>query len=133
MKENLVVLYDGQCNLCVNTVNVLRKLGTTANLEYIDLQQADVSAIVPNVDQSQLLAQLHVVEAEGQLFRGADAIVRIMRTIPQLRWISFIYRIPGLKPLADVLYRIIAKHRYRLFGRKDECESGVCKLPDRHS
>jgi len=132
-QERLVLLYDGECNLCLNTVALLRKIRTTADLIMVPLQEAPPELLPMGVAREELLAQLHVTDGSGKLYRGPEAVVRIMRTVPSLRWIGFLYRLPGMKKPAELLYRLIAKHRYRLFGRTDPCESGACRLPERPS
>ncbi|WP_135555030.1 thiol-disulfide oxidoreductase DCC family protein [Paenibacillus cymbidii] len=129
MKEQLTVLYDETCVLCRRTVDTLGKLRTTAKLVMLPLQSAPSAMLPAGYAREELLAQLHVIDEDGRLYRGADAIFRIMRSVPSLRFVAPLYRIPGMKPLADSIYRIVAKHRYRLFGQVgDDCSSGSCKL-----
>jgi len=128
----LILLYDGQCNLCLRSVETLRGLPMAADVKMVSLQEADLDEISPNrpLTRDQLLAQLHLVDpGSGDIYAGADAVVRVLRTVPQLAWIERIYRLPGLRPVAGFMYRQIARHRYRLFGRKEEdCTSGSCQI-----
>lgn len=129
MEEKLTVLYDDTCVLCRRTVDTLSKLRTTAKLVLLPLQSATPAMLPAGFAREELLAQLHVIDEGGRIYRGADAVVRIMRSVPSLRFVAPLYRIPGMKPLADFLYRFVAKHRYRLFGQVgDDCASGSCQL-----
>ncbi|MDF2925109.1 MAG: hypothetical protein K0R57_4023 [Paenibacillaceae bacterium] len=128
-RERLTLLYDAQCNLCLATVAKLRTLRTNAELAMVPLQTASPDMLPANVSMEELLKELHVVEEDGTVYRGAEAIVRIVRTIPALSWLAPLYGLPGLRRLAQVLYRLVARHRYRLFGRQDEsCSNGLCLL-----
>jgi predicted DCC family thiol-disulfide oxidoreductase YuxK len=130
--EQLIVLYDGNCILCLKSVDGLSKLKTTVPLKLLPLQEADVAELFPgDTSVNDLLAQIHVIERQGEeqhVFRGPDAVVRILRTVPSLAWLEKIYRLPGCKSIASLLYRLIAKYRYQLFGKKDDCDSGACQI-----
>jgi predicted DCC family thiol-disulfide oxidoreductase YuxK len=127
MKE-VTLLYDAECVLCTNSVRTLRKLKTSVPLRMISLQEADLEVLLPGTSFAELQAQIHVIDTDGQVYKGADSIICILKTVPSLKWISWLYRIPGLKPMADLMYRWVAKNRYKLFGKVDSCDSGACEL-----
>lgn len=132
--EYWVLLYDGTCNLCLRSVETLKRLRLPDTLEMMPLQQADLALLSARLGTpllaEELLAQMHLLNlSDGQVYRGADAVVRALRLAPRFGWLERAYRLPGLRPAAGLLYRWIAANRYRLFGRRaDECESGACRL-----
>jgi predicted DCC family thiol-disulfide oxidoreductase YuxK len=128
--EHLTLLYDARCVLCTRTVETLRRLEVRADLCMIPLQEADAALLPPGITREELLAQLHVIDGGGMLYRGVDAVVRILRTVRGLAWLAALFRVPGMKPLADTVYRLIARHRYRLFGSREDCGDGACSLHD---
>ncbi|MBO7745507.1 DUF393 domain-containing protein [Paenibacillus sp. MWE-103] len=135
-REKLIVLYDGTCNLCLASVRRLKELQSTAILRFIPVQSLeDTYETIPElsaVTEDQLLTKMHVVEMDGTVHAGAAGVVRILRTVRGWRWLAPLYRVPGLRGVADLLYRIIAGRRYEWFGRSDEsCHEGVCALPKR--
>ena len=130
MSKHLIMLYDMHCVLCTNAVARLKKLHSTADIEYLPLQDEKAKSFLPeNYSIEQLYGEIHVIDKiSEQIWRGAEAIVYIMTTVPSLRMIAILYHIPGMKPVAAFIYRWIAKHRYQLFGRIDECTSGECRI-----
>lgn len=126
--EGLLLLFDERCVLCRETVQTLSGLQTSVPLTMLPLQQVDVADIIPGMSQEELLAQLHVVTQHRDVFKGADAVFRILREVPSYRWISRLEGAPGFRRAARMLYRVIAKHRYRLFGKVDDCPDGTCSL-----
>jgi len=129
--EKLLLLYDGECNLCLATVEKLSRIRTQAELTMLPLQEADPHRLPKGIQREDLLAELHVVDGEGRLYKGADAVIRIIRTVPGLAWLAGLYRVPGMKRPAHGVYRLVAKYRYRLFGKKaDACSNGACRLPN---
>ncbi|MEX2105204.1 MAG: DUF393 domain-containing protein [Bacilli bacterium] len=131
MKDNrLIIIYDGQCVLCTRTVVKLMALRTTAIIESIPLQDERTTILLPEGYNRDLLdKEIHVIDiSNGHMIRGADAIVYVMTKLPSLRFVSIMYRIPGMKWLSSRIYQWIAKHRYDLFGKIDECDSGHCRM-----
>lgn len=128
--HRLIVIYDGHCVLCTRTVSRLMKLRTTSSIESMPLQDNRVVTLLPvDYDRDQLDKEIHVMDmSNGRIIRGADAIVYIMTKLPSLRLVSFMYHVPGMKWVASRIYRWIAKRRYDLFGKTDECDSGYCSI-----
>ncbi|SEM68401.1 thiol-disulfide oxidoreductase DCC family protein [Paenibacillus sp. OV219] len=135
-REKLIVLYDGECILCLASVKRLKELQSSAIVRFIAVQAlGETYETIPGLDHvttEQLLSKIHVVEMDGTLHAGAAGIVRILRTTRGLRWLAWLYRVPGLHSAADGLYRIIAAKRYDWFGKADQsCHEGACSLPPR--
>lgn len=131
MKDNrLIIIYDGHCVLCTRTVARLMTLQTTAVIESIPLQDERTVTLLPEgYNREQLDKEIHVIDmSNGLIIRGADAVVYVMTKLPSLRFVSIMYRIPGMKWLASRIYQWIARHRYELFGKTDECDSGHCRI-----
>ena len=56
----------------------------------------------------------------GQAWRESDAALRLTRYLAApWSWLAGLRFVP--RPLRDAAYRLIARHRYRLFGRSDAC------------
>ena len=130
----LKVVYDGECNLCLATAAKLQAIRTESRLEWIALQslasgETPAWPAIAGIPPDRLAAQLHVTDEAGRLYGGSDAIMRLLRDVPSLKWLGVIGSRPGFRPLTAWVYRLIARYRYRLFGRKDACANGVCALP----
>lgn len=127
--RKLTLLYDAKCRLCTQTVEVLRGLRTDAELEMQPYQSADLERLIPGASLPELEAEIHAVDETGRIYKGADALILVLTTVSSIRWIAVFYRIPGMRPVAQLLYRWIAKSRYKLFGREDEdCPEGTCSV-----
>jgi predicted DCC family thiol-disulfide oxidoreductase YuxK len=99
-------------------------------IESISLQDVSVMELLPEgYDRDQLDREIHVIDmSNGLINRGADAVVYVMTKLPSLRFVAWMYHIPGMKWLASRIYQWVAKHRYKLFGKTEECDSGHCQL-----
>lgn len=129
----LVVLFDRDCGVCCETVRTLRRWDREHRLEFVALQDASGSGR-PVLEQlagsARLADQLHVVdEATGSVSVGGQAALTILDALPGgwlLRpWAS----LPPTGVAADVLYRIVSRHRQTvawLIGLPDEV---ACPVP----
>lgn len=66
---------------------------------------------------------------EGRIYERSDAALRIARHLEGLRFM----RIFGIVPrfMRDGIYNLIARSRYRLFGKRDECMIPTAELKER--
>lgn len=132
----LVMLYDGQCALCVQSVRLVRPLDWRGAIEVVDLQRwEDMRRHLPQVahlDDDALLGAIHVVRPDGQVLAGYAGVREVTRQLPLLAWLYPLLGLPGVAWLGDHVYRWVAAHRYqfnRIFGGPTACEGGTCKLP----
>lgn len=75
-------------------------------------------AVVHMADRPELLAaygleprhlsrRLYIMEADGQMYAGIDAMIRIWRHIPAYRWRAWVLEIPGFHLTACYIYEMI--------------------------
>ena len=49
----------------------------------------------------------------------SDAALTVLSLLPRWRWVRLLRLVP--KPLRDAAYDLVARNRYRIFGRYEEC------------
>ncbi len=129
------VIYDGECNLCSNLVQVLERLDQGRQFHYVPMQDQQTldqwSITSEDCEQGMIL----ISEADPQQrWQGSDAAEEIARLLPAGDLFIKAYRaLPGLKSLGDRGYEQIRDHRYDWFGRRSEiyragCSSGSCEV-----
>ncbi|MFC3798314.1 thiol-disulfide oxidoreductase DCC family protein [Cohnella sp. GCM10012308] len=133
----LTVYYDGECKLCLTAVDRLRRSRTRSELRFVPLQAVPAGSLagVPGAsgapeaeaDAGHLSQILVKDETAGKVTGGADAVMLLLRDMPGLAWLGRLGALPGLRLLSAAVYRLVAKYRYRLFGRSDACEDGSCR------
>jgi predicted DCC family thiol-disulfide oxidoreductase YuxK len=121
--EPTIILFDGVCNLCSRSVRFVIARDPHAHFRFAALQSeaarricAERSISMPTALEPDSI----VVIADGKSLERSDAALAIAARLP-LPWsLLRIFRaIP--RPLRDWLYRLVAKNRYRWFGRTDAC------------
>lgn len=69
------------------------------------------------------IGELKFVDDGGRMSGGAEAIARTLMTgHGPIAWAARTYFVPGIRQLANVGYRAIARRRYRLSGTCDDCK-----------
>ena len=120
--EAPVVLFDGVCNLCNGAVQFILDHDRTRVLRFASLQSEGGRALLarygmraPEGDPETIV----VVEGD-RVYERSTAALRIARhlTFPYSLARAFVI-VP--RPLRDLVYRFVARHRYRWFGRTNEC------------
>lgn len=123
-----VVFYDGVCGLCDRTVQFLLAEDRERVLTYAQLQGVTAKEALDSVENAGDLRSVVFAENFGssseQISTRSAGILRILDTIGGFwRVISWLRVIPSF--LRDAVYRLVARYRYRWFGKFDSC-----KLPD---
>ena len=125
----LIALYDGSCRFCTREAKRLARIGG-GHVESRSFQEAGALDAFPGVSHDACMQRLHVIAPDGRVFAGAEAVARIVATVPVVGYVAFGYYVPGLRQVSEWAYGLVAKNRYKLFGRTDEpCDDGgTCHL-----
>lgn len=114
-----IVFFDGVCGFCNRTVNWLLIRDTSQKLRFAPLQGTTAAEMLP--EQIRVRLDSLVLTMNRQVFLRTAAVCRILMILGG-RWKLLgimLWLIPV--PLRDLGYRIIARVRYRLFGKLDSC------------
>jgi predicted DCC family thiol-disulfide oxidoreductase YuxK len=114
------VLYDGDCNFCRRTVRRLQRLDRDDRLALVPYQDREVAEFFAWLSRDALEDSLHVVSPAGEVWTGARAVERLVPLLRGGRVPALIFRLPLVRPLADRVYRWIARNRHRL-GCGEHC------------
>lgn len=124
-----LLLYDGECRFCCASAARLGQLAGPKVLP-ISLHAPGLLAAL-GIAQDEAMAAMHLVTPAGDIYRGLEAAVQALRHRPLVGGLTKAYYVPGLRQLADLGYRLIARYRYAIMGRRiaaGECEGGSCSV-----
>lgn len=112
-----IVLFDGVCNLCNSTVDLLIRIDRKNCLQFGSLQGEAARKLIGNLADLDSI----VVVVDRSIFRESDAIIQIGLSLGGIfRILAMIFRLIP-RPVRDLFYRGVAIRRYRLFGRRNTC------------
>jgi predicted DCC family thiol-disulfide oxidoreductase YuxK len=115
------VIYDGDCNLCSNLVQLLERIDRGNKFRYISMQ--DETLATYGITAADCEAGMILLDNENVNLRwqGADAAEEIGRSLPLGHLFVSAYRsLPGVKTLGDGVYAQVRDNRYDWFGRRVE-------------
>ncbi|MFZ6051083.1 thiol-disulfide oxidoreductase DCC family protein [Halocola ammonii] len=113
-----IVFYDGTCGFCNRTVNLLLEADREGNLRYAALQGKTAEELLPK-DLREDLDTFVLWDGETSHTKS-DAALEVIRYLPKRhRWLRIFRFIPGF--IRNGVYSLIAKYRYRIFGRIQSC------------
>lgn len=116
------LLFDGVCNLCNGFVQFVIGHDRSGYFRFAALQSEAGRALLaahgtppPAEPESVLLVE------DGRVYSHSTAVLRVGRHLgwPYRPLAALGTLLP--RPLRDALYRFVARHRYRWFGRQDSC------------
>jgi len=118
--EKQIILFDGVCNFCNFWVNFVLKRDKKDLFRFVALQSEKARELTSrlNIDTSNL--DTFVLIVGEKFYIKSTAALMVCKKLNSLLKILFPFII--LPPFfRDFIYDIIAKNRYKLFGRKESC------------
>jgi predicted DCC family thiol-disulfide oxidoreductase YuxK len=120
MSDHPIILFDGVCTLCNGWVQFIIKRDSPALFRFATLQSQTGQRLLAQYGLSLRSMETMVLIDGGSAFTKSDAALRIARYLP------------GVWPLFDILcivprflrnraYDLVARNRYRWFGKHDVC------------
>ena len=114
-----IILFDGVCNLCNSSVQVIIKKDPAGKFKFASLQgdagqkllkkhgiSTDINSFVL-IENEKIYMKSNAALCVGKQLNGAWKLAPVFFIIPRI--------------IRDYLYDIIAKNRYKWFGKKESC------------
>lgn len=115
-----LILFDGYCNLCNSSVQFIIARDPGAKFHFSALDSAPARIILEKLTVAGPLPDSMVLIEDNKLFTRSTAALRIARRL-RLPWPLLYVFVIIPRPIRDWLYDIVARNRYRWFGRRDTC------------
>ncbi len=121
--RHAVVLFDGECNLCNRSVRFVLARDHADRFRFASLQS----------DTGRALLEQHKVTGAGAGENGSIVLIeqgepstRSTAALRIARRLNFPWRLLAVfllvpRPLRDAAYNLVARNRYRWFGKTDSC------------
>ena len=120
-----VMLYDGVCNLCNDSVHFVLRRDKAAIFRFAALQSGIARELLAPFDIRPELDTIYLIE-EGKLYDRSSAALRIMQRL-RFPWPLMAVFLIVPKPLRDAVYGWVGRNRYRWFGQTE-----ACQIPDQN-
>ena len=127
--DRLLVIYDGFCGLCNTSIRWLLVRDRKDRLRFVPSNDPTLAALLaahpqpadPSGVPSSILVVRQAFSPRPQVLIRSRAVLAALRELPQ-PW-PVVAALLGLVPvfLADPVYRLIARWRYRIWGKLESC------------
>lgn len=126
----ILILFDGVCNLCNGLVQFIIKRDAAEKFKFASLQSDFGKAQLIHYSLNPESLRSVIVIDNDAAFEQSDAILHIAWHLGIPWKFFFVFKILP-KFFRDACYNLIAKYRYRLFGKQDQCMIPTADLKTR--
>ena len=124
-----IILYDGVCVLCSGWMRFVLRRDRDALFRFTPIQSDYGAALARGLGIDPANPDTNAVIWQGVAYRRSDAALRVVSLLPGLGWVRWFHIVPRF--LRDAVYRLIARTRYRVWGRHAVCDLGDRSCADR--
>ena len=117
MGKKEIIIVDGKCVLCNSITKWLIKKDKNNIFEIASLESEYIKKNFQNIYN---VASVAVVDSLGNVFQKSLAILYILKRIDKLFLIQILIKLLPLF-LTNFFYDLVAKTRYKIFGKYDQC------------
>lgn len=118
---NATVLFDSSCNLCNGLVRFIKRRDKRKLFCFVSMQSEEgrkllLSAYLPVNEMNTA-----VYITKGRIYLRSSAMLNILKDLGRGWKILYVFiTVPPF--IRDFAYKVVARNRYHLFGRKDCCK-----------
>ncbi|MDN3016013.1 thiol-disulfide oxidoreductase DCC family protein [Paenibacillus sp. BSR1-1] len=114
-----IVLFDGVCNLCNDSVQFILKRDINKSFKFASLQGETGQKLLNQYGLNPAMNSFVLIE-NNKPYLKSTAALRVCRKLRGTwRLFSLLILIP--KPFRDFVYGVIANNRYKWFGKIESC------------
>ena len=120
LKTKKIILFDGVCALCNNFIVFIAKNDKKDIFRFLPLQNKNINQFIDakNINIKNLKSII-LIKDNNPIYKS-NAAIEILINLNNLYLLCKIfYIIP--KKIRDMVYELIAKNRYRVFGKVENC------------
>ncbi|MBK6975792.1 MAG: DUF393 domain-containing protein [Cytophagaceae bacterium] len=121
-----VIFFDGVCNLCNGTVRFIIKLDRKRHFRFSSLQSEFAKHTLEPFGIDTTNPDTIILLVDNIIYQKSEAVFRITRQLSRINFLIPFKFLP--KKINDGIYDFIAKNRYIIFGKKEECPLPADKL-----
>lgn len=123
-QEELLVLFDGVCNLCNRSVQFILKRDKKKRFRFATLQGDTAKRILAAAGLKADELNSFILVENGKIYTRSSGALRLCRKLSGAWPLLYGFIIVPCF-IRDAVYKWIAKNRYKWFGKKE-----TCMIPD---
>jgi predicted DCC family thiol-disulfide oxidoreductase YuxK len=117
--DDNVILYDGVCIFCSRWIRFVATRDVARRFRFTPIQSDYGTRLAQAFGIDPKDPDTNAVVHGGVAWLKSDGALTVLGALPGWGWTRVFFVVP--KPLRDVVYGLVARNRYRIFGKYDEC------------
>ena len=119
-KNKTIILFDGECAMCNNYILFVAKNDSDDNFRFLSIQNKKIIELKKTYAiEEDNISSICIID-NNKIKRKSRAVLKIVSMLKfPYNLLTVFYIIPNF--LRDIIYDLVAKNRYRIFGKVDEC------------
>ena len=113
------MVFDGVCNFCSWSVRFILKNDAHGRILFAPMQGETGRALLEQNGIDPTNADTFLFVDGGSVYTRSDAALEIARYLGSWRYLRVLRVVP--RGLRDWAYSVLARNRYRWFGKRDVC------------
>jgi len=106
-----LMVFDGDCNFCTLWIHRWQQM-TGESVDYLPAQDPSIPAQFPEVPREQFNTAVQLIETDGTVYSGAEAVFRTLAHSPNRQWPLRTYEnSPAFAGVTEWAYRLVARNR----------------------
>lgn len=106
-----LMVYDGECGFCTLWIHRWR-CATGESVEYLASQDRQIAERFPEIPREAFDSSVQLIEPDGSVYNGAEAVFRSLSHHPHFRWPLDVYEVfPPFAGISEWSYQLVARHR----------------------
>lgn len=118
--KQAIILFDGVCNFCNGLVNFIIERDHKNHFKFAPLQSETGQKLLGEYGIDKTETDSVVLIENRKAYTHSTAALRIAKNLGGA-WSALYAFIVVPKCVRDFFYKLFAKNRYKLFGKKDAC------------
>jgi predicted DCC family thiol-disulfide oxidoreductase YuxK len=114
-----VILFDGVCVFCSRWVRFVVDRDTEKRFRFTTIQSPYGARLAQALGIDANDPDTNAVIHDGVAYKKSDGALTVLSSLPGWRFARVLFAVP--KPLRDAVYNLIARNRYKIFGKFDAC------------
>lgn len=124
-----IILYDGVCIFCSSWVRFVAKRDVARRFRFTPIQSDYGTMLAQHFGIDPNDPDTNAVIHGGTAYFKSDAALTVLSQLPGWSWARALFAVP--RALRNPLYNLVARNRYRIFGRSDACMVPDASLRER--
>ncbi len=129
MNDKPVILFDGICNLCTGSVQFILKRDREKKFLFASLQSNYGQNLLKQFDLPTNTFNSFILNQDEKIFTRSAAALKMFQQLKGWKWVKIFWIVPEF--IRDAVYNVVARNRYKWFGKKEECWLPTPELKER--